>query len=95
MLTPRSTLHHTTAEVRSQFGGRWSQIIRNKIESYGIGKFEGNTEKVGELITARNHAHGGTSADSQARKGMSMILGLLRNRELQLGSGEPKQPPAE
>lgn len=42
----RSTTHFTTAEVRSQFGGSWSQILRNKIESYGIGKFEGNTEHV-------------------------------------------------
>ncbi|TXT13107.1 hypothetical protein VHUM_01508 [Vanrija humicola] len=57
-----STLHHTTAEVRSQFGGRWSSMIRNKIESYGVGKFEGNTE--------------------MARKGMSLVLGVLRSRQL-------------
>jgi hypothetical protein len=73
--------------VRSQFGGRWSQIIRNKIESYGIGKFEGNTEKVCASCLVAD-------ANGQARKGMSMILGLLRNREMQLGS-EPKQPPGE
>ncbi|BEI79909.1 hypothetical protein CcaverHIS002_0104380 [Cutaneotrichosporon cavernicola] len=61
-----STMHHTTAEVRSQFGGSWSQILRDKIESYGIGKFEGNTE--------------------HSRKGMSLILGLLRRREMANGS---------
>ncbi|RXK42305.1 hypothetical protein M231_00295 [Tremella mesenterica] len=56
-----STLHHTTAEIRSNFGGAWSNLVRQRIESYGIGKFEVNTET--------------------ARKGMALILDLLRRRE--------------
>lgn len=56
-----TTLHHTTAEVRSHFGGAWSNLIRQRIESYGVGKFEGNSET--------------------SRKGMSLILSLLRNRQ--------------
>ncbi|WWC58065.1 uncharacterized protein I303_100600 [Kwoniella dejecticola CBS 10117] len=55
-----TTLHHTTAEVRSSFGGAWSNMIRNRIESYGVGKFETNSET--------------------SRKGMSLILTLLRTR---------------
>ena len=42
-----STLHYTTAEIRSNFGGRWSSLLRQRIESYGVGKFEVNTETVG------------------------------------------------
>ncbi|WWC66873.1 uncharacterized protein I206_100780 [Kwoniella pini CBS 10737] len=55
-----TTLHHTTAEVRSSFGGAWSNLIRNRIEQYGVGKFESNSET--------------------SRKGMSLILNLLRTR---------------
>ncbi|WWC85767.1 uncharacterized protein L201_000633 [Kwoniella dendrophila CBS 6074] len=55
-----STLHHTTAEVRSSFGGAWSNMIRQRIEQYGVGKFETNSET--------------------SRKGMSLILNLLRTR---------------
>ncbi|WVQ71985.1 hypothetical protein IAR50_001528 [Cryptococcus sp. DSM 104548] len=55
-----TTLHHTTAEVRSYLGGTWSNLIRKRIESYGLGKFEGNSET--------------------SRKGMSLILQLLRYR---------------
>ncbi|OCF39310.1 hypothetical protein I317_06892 [Kwoniella heveanensis CBS 569] len=55
-----TTLHHTTAEVRSHFGGAWSSMIRQRIESYGVGKFETNSE--------------------HSRKGMSLILNLLRTR---------------
>ncbi|WVQ93824.1 hypothetical protein IAU59_000902 [Kwoniella sp. CBS 9459] len=55
-----TTLHHTTAEVRSHFGGAWSSMIRQRIESYGVGKFESNAE--------------------HSRKGMSLILNLLRTR---------------
>ncbi|WRT63679.1 uncharacterized protein IL334_000602 [Kwoniella shivajii] len=55
-----TTLHHTTAEVRSSFGGAWSNLIRQRIESYGLGKFESNSET--------------------SRKGMSLILELLRTR---------------
>ncbi|WVQ79999.1 hypothetical protein IAT38_002100 [Cryptococcus sp. DSM 104549] len=55
-----TTLHHTTAEVRSNFGGAWSNLIRQRIETYGVGKFEGNSET--------------------SRKGMSLILTLLRER---------------
>ncbi|RSH85661.1 hypothetical protein EHS25_003801 [Saitozyma podzolica] len=56
-----STIHHTTAEVRSNLGGAWSNLVRNRIEAYGVGKFEVNTET--------------------ARKGMSLILSLLRDRQ--------------
>lgn len=45
-----TTLHHTTAEVRSHFGGAWSNLIRQRIESYGVGKFEGNSETVSLAI---------------------------------------------
>ncbi|WVQ64761.1 uncharacterized protein L199_002929 [Kwoniella botswanensis] len=55
-----TTLHHTTAEVRSSFGGAWSNLIRQRIEQYGVGKFETNSET--------------------SRKGMSLILTLLRTR---------------
>ncbi|WWD19323.1 hypothetical protein CI109_103781 [Kwoniella shandongensis] len=55
-----TTTHHTKAEVRSHFGGAWSDLIRGRIESYGVGRFEGNSET--------------------SRKGMSLILTLLRNR---------------
>ncbi|WVW81743.1 hypothetical protein I302_103739 [Kwoniella bestiolae CBS 10118] len=55
-----TTLHHTTAEVRSSFGGAWSNLIRQRIEQYGVGKFETNSET--------------------SRKGMSLILALLRTR---------------
>ncbi|KAI9637687.1 PRELI-like family-domain-containing protein [Dioszegia hungarica] len=56
-----NTIHRTTAEVRSELGGRWSSMLRTKIESYGVGKFEVNSET--------------------ARKGMSLVLSLLRDRQ--------------
>lgn len=46
--THSTTLHHTTAEVRSQFGGSWGQLIRDKIESYGANKLPGNTDRARE-----------------------------------------------
>ncbi|KAL7422759.1 PRELI domain-containing protein 1, mitochondrial [Cryptotrichosporon argae] len=82
-----STLHHTTAEVTSNFGGQWSSLLRQRIESYGVGKFEGNTEL--------------------ARKGMALVLGLLRDRHLlppardgpdgtvPQDTASPTQPPAQ
>nr|ODN94539.1 hypothetical protein L204_04672 [Cryptococcus depauperatus CBS 7855] len=39
-----TTLHYTTAEVRSHLGGTWSNLLRQRIESYGVNKFEGNSE---------------------------------------------------
>lgn len=45
-----TTLHHTTAEVRSHFGGAWSSLIRQRIETYGVGRFEGNSETVSLTI---------------------------------------------
>ncbi|WVR03474.1 hypothetical protein IAU60_000465 [Kwoniella sp. DSM 27419] len=39
-----TTLHHTTAEFRSYLGGAWSSMIRNRIEQWGVGKFEKNSE---------------------------------------------------
>jgi hypothetical protein len=45
-LTFRNTIHRTTAEVRSNLGGAWSNFMRQRIENYGVGKFEGNTETV-------------------------------------------------
>lgn len=71
-----TTLHHTTAEVRSHFGGAWSNLIRQRIESYGVGKFEGNSETVSCGNPFRLHAN-----IAQSRKGMSLILSLLRNRQ--------------
>lgn len=44
----RTTLHHTTAEVRSQFGGSWGKLIRDRIESYGANKLPGNTDRARE-----------------------------------------------
>ena len=50
MLTGRrTTIHRTTAEVRSDLGGTWSNLIRQRIESYGARRFEMNTETVGRL----------------------------------------------
>ena len=45
-LTGSTTLHKTTAEVRSDIGGGWSSMVRKQIESYGVGKFEVNSEIV-------------------------------------------------
>ncbi|CAD6574408.1 MAG: hypothetical protein TREMPRED_001107 [Tremellales sp. Tagirdzhanova-0007] len=54
------TVHHTTAEVRSNLGGTWSALIRERVESYGASKFEGNTEKARQgmsfiMSLLRNH----------------------------------------
>ncbi|ODN83517.1 hypothetical protein, variant [Cryptococcus amylolentus CBS 6039] len=68
-----TTLHHTTAEVRSDLGGAWSSLIRKRIESYGLGKFEGNSETVGcsymygaradqRIVTERHVPHLATAA---------------------------------
>jgi len=68
-----TTLHVTTAEVRSGLGGSWSNMIRQRIESYGVGKFEVNTET--------------------ARKGMTLIMDLLRNRQPLPDTAEFYPPP--
>ena len=52
-LTGRNTIHRTTAEVRSNLGGAWSNFMRQRIETYGVGKFEGNTETVSKAILDR------------------------------------------
>jgi hypothetical protein len=59
--------------VRSNLGGAWSNLVRNRIESYGVGKFEVNTET--------------------ARKGMSLILSLLRDRQPLPDTAEFYPPP--
>jgi hypothetical protein len=53
-LTSRNTIHRTTAEVRSNLGGAWSNFMRQRIETYGVGKFEGNTETVSKAILGLN-----------------------------------------
>jgi hypothetical protein len=53
-LTTSNTIHRTTAEVRSNLGGAWSNFMRQRIETYGVGKFEGNTETVSTVLEA-NH----------------------------------------
>jgi hypothetical protein len=45
----RSTSHRTVAEIKSDFGGAWSNMIRQRIESYGVGKFEVNSDSVSKL----------------------------------------------
>jgi hypothetical protein len=42
----RSSIHRITAEIRSDFGGRFSALIRQRIEDYAAGKFEVNSETV-------------------------------------------------
>jgi hypothetical protein len=39
-------VHRITAEIRSAFGGRFSALIRGRIEDYAAGKFETNSETV-------------------------------------------------
>lgn len=45
-LTGSTTVHRTQAEIKSDFGGAWSNMIRSRIESYAIGRFETNSESV-------------------------------------------------
>ncbi|ORY21368.1 hypothetical protein BCR39DRAFT_562671 [Naematelia encephala] len=68
-----TTNHHTTAEIRSDFGGKWSSLIRQRIESYGAGKFEVNAET--------------------AKKGMLLIMGLIRARQPLPDTAEFYPPP--
>ncbi|ORX38271.1 hypothetical protein BD324DRAFT_577959 [Kockovaella imperatae] len=39
------TSHITTVEIRSDFGGSWSKLIRDRIEAQGAGRFLKNTER--------------------------------------------------
>ena len=50
-LIARNTIHRTTAEVRSNLGGAWSSFMRQRIETYGVGRFEGNTETASSATT--------------------------------------------
>jgi len=77
----RTTLHYTTAEVKSDLGGSWSSMIREKIEAYGVGKFEGNAETVCCPVdlyqklfsSSRSHSHLQISSKDSVRISLSII----------------------
>ena len=83
----RNTIHRTTAEVRSSLGGAWSNFMRQRIETYGMGKFEGNTE------TASHAPFLFDRTDNQARKGMTLVMDLLRRRQPLPDTAEFYPPP--
>lgn len=88
------TTHYTTAEVKSNLGGAWSSLIRERIETYGVGKFEVNAETVRELLAFNDI---GPKPEPelivQARKGMSLVLHQLRNRQPLPDTAEFYPPP--
>jgi hypothetical protein len=86
-LTGRNTIHRTTAEVRSNLGGAWSNFMRQRIETYGVGKFEGNTETVSKALLDL------TDTYRQARKGMTLVMDLLRRRQPLPDTAEFYPPP--
>lgn len=57
-----TTIHRTQAEIKSDFGGAWSAMIRQRIESYGAGKFETNSEHVSDSLPVRVHRARGTDS---------------------------------
>lgn len=62
--------------------------MRQRIETYGVGKFEGNTETASQAIYSISSV-----LIEEARKGMTLVMDLLRRRQPLPDTAEFYPPP--